>query len=71
MSGYVNDKGMGIDCKAMEAGEEAKGQGVLVKGMLMCRNCHVVENGQIRGQHKSIPYTVACTVQYPGYPRLG
>jgi len=47
MLGYVNDKGMGINCKAMEAGEEAKGRGMLVKGTLMCRNCHVVENGQI------------------------
>jgi len=36
MLGYGNDKGMGINCKVMEAGEEVKGQGVFVKRMLTC-----------------------------------
>ena len=37
MLGYGNDRGMGIDCEAMEAEEGVKGRGVLVKGTLMCR----------------------------------
>jgi len=37
MSGYGNDKGMGVDCEAMEAEEGAKRRGVLVKGTLTCR----------------------------------
>jgi len=37
MSEYGHDKGMGVDCKAMEAEEEAKGRGTLVKGTLTCR----------------------------------
>ena len=37
MSGYKNDKGMGIDCGAMKVEEEMKGRGVLVKGTLTCR----------------------------------
>ena len=37
MSEYGNDKGMGVDCEAMEAEEEAKGRGVFVKGKLTCR----------------------------------
>ena len=34
MSGYGNDKGMGVDCEAMEAEGEAKGRCVLAKGTL-------------------------------------
>jgi len=37
MSEYGHDKGMGVDCKAMEAEEEAKGRGMLEMGTLTCR----------------------------------
>ena len=76
---YGNDKGMGVDCEAMEAEEEAKGRGVLVKGTLTWRRGrHVVERGRIRGQRESTLqqcrrhfYThtiVTCvTIQFPHF----